>query len=186
MRKMFLITVSLLFFFNVVFSQTPVQFGLKAGINVSALKTNDQLSDHRSGYYVGGLAHIHLSRQFALQPEVFYSSQGAEYNSASKTKLNYINVPVLGQYMFGNGVRLQTGPQVGFITTAKSTGAGEEAIVKSSMKDTDFSWIIGASYLSPLRLGIDARYNLGIRDVSKNNADMRNRLWQVGLFYQFR
>jgi Outer membrane protein beta-barrel domain len=185
MRKMFLITVSLLFF-NVLFSQTPVQFGLKAGANFSALKTNDQLSDHRRGYYVGALAHIHLNRQFALQPEVSYSSQGAEYNSAVKTKLSYINVPVLGQYMFGNGLRLQTGPQVGFLTTAKSKGAGEEATIKSTVKDTDFSWTIGASYLSPLRLGIDARYNLGIRDISKNNADMMNRVWQVGLFYQFR
>jgi hypothetical protein len=33
-------------------------------------------------------------------------------------RLNYINVPVL-QYMFGDGFRLQTGPQLGILTNAK-------------------------------------------------------------------
>lgn len=185
MRKIVLFVASLLFYASVVFAQTsPVQFGLKAGANLSALKTNDQTSDHRTGYYAGGLAHIHLSKHFALQPEVVYSSQGAEYSSASKTKLNYINVPVMGQYMFWNGLRLQTGPQVGFLTAAKSKSGNEEASIKNTMKGTDFSWSFGASYLTRLGLGIDARYNLGLRDMSKNTADTKSRVWQLGLFYQ--
>jgi hypothetical protein len=99
-----------------------------------------------TGFHAGGLAHIHLNRHFALQPELVYSSQGAEYGSSSKTKLNYINVPVLGQYMFGNGLRLQTGPQVGFLTTAKSKDASEETSIQNFLKDADFSWSFGAGY----------------------------------------
>jgi hypothetical protein len=186
MGKISLIIVSLLFYVSVIAQSSPVQFGLKAGADLSAVKTGDQLSDHRTGYYAGALAHIHLDKHFALQPEVVYSSQGAEYSSMSKTKLNYVNVPVLGQYMFGNGLRLQTGPQVGFLTTAKSKGAGEETSVKSSMKNTDFSWVFGASYLTKPGLGLDARYNFGINDISKNNADLKNRVWQFGLFYQLK
>jgi len=184
MRK-FILTIVSLFFLSVVLAQTaPVQFGLKAGTNFSALKTDDRLSDHRTGYYVGGLAHLHFNRHFALQPEVTWSSQGAEYRE-SKTKLHYINVPVLGQYMFGNGLRVQTGPQLGFITTARSKGGAEETINKSWMKDADFSWSFGGSYLSPVGLGIDVRYNLGLTDISKTTADIKNRVWQAGLFYQF-
>jgi hypothetical protein len=186
MRKIALIMLSLLFFVSVVFAQSSnVQFGLKAGANLSALKTGDQLSDHKPGYYVGGLAHIHLSKHFALQPEAVYSSQGAEY-STSKTKLNYVNVPVLGQYMFGNGLRLQTGPQVGFLTSAKTKNAGEEISIKNSMKDTDFAWSFGTSYLTKLGLGIDGRYTLGLRDISKNAAGTKGKVWQLGLFYQLR
>ena len=185
MRKIILLTASLCLFTSVVLAQ-QVQFGLKAGANLSALKTGDQLSDHRTGYYAGAFSHLHLNRHFALQPEVMYSSQGAEYSSTSKRKLNYINVPVLGQYMFGNGLRLQTGPQVGFLTSAKQESGSEEATIKTSMKSTDFSWSFGAGYLSPVRLGIDVRYNLGLNDISKNNTDMKNRGWQLGLFYQFR
>ena len=185
MRKMFLITISLFFFVSAVFAQlSPLQLGLKAGTNFSALKTDNRLSDHRTGYHVGALAHIHLSSHFALQPEVTYSSQGAEYNT-SKTKLGYINVPVLGQYMFGNGLRLQTGPQVGFLTAASSKGASEESIARRSLKDANFSWSFGASYLSKFGLGIDARYNLGLTNFSKND-DLKNRVWQAGLFYQLR
>jgi hypothetical protein len=86
--------------------------------------------------------------------------------------------------MFGNGLRLQTGPQVGFLTNARSKGGGEEATIKTSLKDTDFSWSFGGSYLSRIGLGIDARYNLGLTDINKTAADMKNRVWQVGLFYQ--
>lgn len=187
MRKIILLTASLLFFTSVALAQTsPVQFGVKGGANLSALKTGAQLSDHRTGYYAGALAHIHLNRHFALQPEVMYSSQGAENSSTAKTKLHYINVPVLGQYMFGNGFRLQTGPQVGFLTAAQLESGNEEAPIKTSLKDTDFSWSFGAGYVSRIGLGIDARYNLGLNDVSKTSAEMKNRVWQVGLFYQFR
>lgn len=86
--------------------------------------------------------------------------------------------------MFGNGLRLQTGPQMGFLTAAQYKGAGEEATIKSSLKDTEFSWSFGASYLSRIGLGIDARYNLGLTDISKTSADIKNRVWQAGLFYQ--
>jgi hypothetical protein len=187
MRKIALIMLSLLFFVSVVVAQSSrVDFGLKAGTNLSALKTGDQLSDHRTGYYAGALAHIHLDKHFALQPEVIYSSQGAEYSSTSKTKLNYINVPVMGQYMFGNGLRLQTGPQVGFLTSAKSEGGNEETSIKNSFKNADVSWTFGASYLTNIGLGLDARYNFGINDISKSNTDLKNRVWQLGLFYQLK
>src|SRR3982751_377036 len=91
MKKVTLLTLSLCLLASIVLSQ-PVPFGIKAGANLSALKTGDQLSDHRVGYYAGAFSHLHLNSHFALQPEVMYSSQGAEYSSTSKSKLNYINV----------------------------------------------------------------------------------------------
>src|SRR4029077_5243598 len=101
------------------------------------------------------------------------------------SKLNYINVPVLGQYMFADGFRLQTGPQVGILTTAKTQNGDLEVDYDNAYKNLDFGWSFGASYITHSGLGFDGRYNLGITDIGKNNSDLKNRVWQLGLFYQF-
>jgi hypothetical protein len=89
--------------------------------------------------------------------------------------------------MFANGLRVQTGPQLGILTSAKfyPTAGGETKI--PNMNNVDFSWTAGVGYLSPIGLGIDARYNLGISNVYENSAgaEGKNRVWQFGIFYQF-
>ena len=72
----------------------------------------------KAGLHLGGLAHIHINPHFAIQPELVYSMQGGK-DGNEKLKLNYINVPILLQYMTNEGFRLQTGPQLGFLTSAE-------------------------------------------------------------------
>lgn len=188
MKKITLLGVLTLFFVTVTFAQqSPIQLGVKGGANFSTLKENESTSaNHRTAFHAGALAHIHVSSHFAIQPEVMYSAQGAEYSNNRKDQLGYINVPVLGQYMFANGLRLQTGPQIGFLVNAEAKNRHTETDFENTLKKTDFSWSFGTSYLTHSRIGIDARYNLGLTDISKNNRDLKNRVWQVGLFYQFR
>src|SRR5262245_56031481 len=111
MKRMFVLGAAC-FFATASFAQ-HVDFGLKGGVNVANLivEVPDDASS-RTGFYAGGLAHIHLNKSWALQPEVMYSSQGAKTGN-STVKVNYVNIPVLAQYMFGDGFRLQTGPQLG-------------------------------------------------------------------------
>lgn len=88
--------------------------------------------------------------------------------------------------MFDEGFRLQTGPQLGFLTTAKTKSGDLEVNRKDELSSIDFSWAFGASYLCRQGLGIDARYNLGINNISEDNDfEAKNRVFQVGLFYQF-
>jgi hypothetical protein len=85
-------------------------FGLKAGLNISSLDVKDGVDfDSKAGFHIGGLAHVHLSPHFGIQPEIVYSEQGGK-DGEDKWKINYLNVPVLFQYMTGSGFRLQTGP----------------------------------------------------------------------------
>ena len=186
MKKIiFMGTVCLLLNYVVKAKTAHAQFGLKAGVNIADIHVDNGEYDSRTGFYAGGLAHIHITRHFAIQPEVMYSSQGAELGSA-KYKDNYINVPVLAQYMTNNGFRLQTGPQVGFLTSAKNKTGNIELDVKDQMNTVDFAWSFGASYLSKTGLGLDARYNLGLSNVNDNESvEAKNRVFQVGAFYQF-
>src|SRR5688500_2205328 len=106
MKRMFVLGAAC-FFATASFAQ-HVDFGLKGGVNLANFKVEDNdNTDSRTGFHVGGLAHIHLNKTWALQPEVVFSSQGAEVGG-TKWKANYVNIPVLAQYMFGDGFRLQT------------------------------------------------------------------------------
>jgi len=187
MKKLLLVAgMGVLFFAQAGAQQT--HFGLKAGLNVSSVPVtdNDDFTS-KTGLHIGGLAHIHVSPHFAVQPELVYSMQGGKLNSTT-LKLNYLNVPVLAQYMTNDGFRLETGPQIGFLTSAKSKTGNVEIDQDDNFSAIDFSWAFGASYLIPRSdgLGLDFRYNLGISNVSdQNGATARNSVIQLGVFYQF-
>lgn len=185
MKALFFAVIATLSFTFIQAQHT--QFGIKAGWNLASAEVEDGNDwDSKSGIHVGALAHIHISRHFAVQPEVYYSMQGGEAGDL-KLKLNYINIPVLLQYMVNNGLRLQTGPQLGILTSAKTKLGDVEVDRDDQYSEVDFAWSFGASYIFPEGIGIDARYNLGLANVWENEAtgNVKNRVFQVGLFYQF-
>ena len=186
MKKIFSCAVAIILCASLAKAQ-ETHFGLKAGVNIASLNVSPG-GDYNSkaGLHIGGLAHIHLSRNFALQPEVVFSMQGGERDDDVKLKFNYINIPLLVQYMTENGFRLQTGPQLGLLVSAKSENGDVEVDIKDSFTSTDFSWAFGAGYLFPSGFGLDARYNLGISDVwDATSAKIKNSVFQFGVFYQF-
>lgn len=168
-----------------------VNIGIKAGANFYNINNDNGVEyDTKTGFNAGLLGHIHLAPQLALQPEVVYSSQGAKYNTAGlETKLNldYINVPVLLQYMFDNGFRLQAGPQVGFLVNSKSETNGSKSDI-DGLNAVDFGIGAGVGYVHPPSgFGVDARYNLGLSNIHEDDAvKSYNRGFQVGVFYLFK
>lgn len=195
MKQLFVVAAALLATTALNAQRTPTHqvsthFGLKAGVNVANIKIeNAGDGDSRVGFHAGGLAHIHISRYFALQPEVMFSAQGRRETIGGldfKTNLSYINVPVLAQYMAGSGFRLQTGPQLGILIDAETGVEDETSDVTNSYKTVDFSWAFGASYLTNSGFGFDARYNLGLSNINDlSSREVKNRVFQVGVFYQF-
>ena len=151
-----------------------VNLGIKAGLNMYNIHNDNNTSyNQRIGYNFGLLGHIHINSQWAVQPELVYSAEGAKNHN-----LDYINVPVLLQYMFDDGFRIQAGPQIGFLVSADN---------KADYNPIDFALSLGVSYVVPSTgFGIDLRYNHGLNDISKSNdVKSTNRGMQLGLFYIF-
>ena len=164
-----------------------VSLGIKGGVNVyNVHNNNDTKYDSKAGFHFGLLGHIHFDSNFAIQPEIVYSAQGAK-NGDTKYNLDYLNVPVLFQYMFDNGFRIQAGPQLGFLISAKSKNNNDNTDIKDYYKPIDFGASIGASYVfPPTGFGIDVRYNLGLSNINKNSeVNSTNRGLQLGIFYIF-
>ncbi|MDB5261542.1 MAG: hypothetical protein JWQ14_823, partial [Adhaeribacter sp.] len=143
--------------------------------------------DYKLGLHAGALAHIHITQQFAIQPELLYSNQGGKVHNADiKHHVNYIAVPVLGQFMFGDGFRLQAGPQISFLAGAKRQDQDDNKLnIKENYEAVDFSLAAGLSFVSSSGLGADVRWLFGlnnINDVPPRNT-VKNSLGQVGIFY---
>ena len=165
-----------------------INIGVKGGLNAFNIHTdNASNNDTKIGLHAGLLGHIHLKNQLALQPEIYYSMQGAK-NGNTDINLGYINVPVLFQYMYNNGFRLQGGPQLGFLINAKADNNGSTNDIKDVFNSIDVGLSAGASYVNPgTSFGVDARYNLGLTDISESSSTKStNRGFQVGVFYLFK
>lgn len=169
-----------------------VNIGVKGGLNLYNINNSNGVEyDTKAGVNFGLLGHIHLAKHVAFQPELVYSAQGAKYTiggTETKKNLNYINVPLLVQYMFDNGFRLEAGPQMGFLASAHSKTGDIKTDIKDDLKKVDVAVALGVSYVHPpTGFGVDARYNLGLTDINDNSSvKSTNRGFQIGVFYLFK
>ena len=179
------------------FASAQVQFGVKAGYNLSNVSLSGNSSgvsvSSKSDFSAGLLASVTLFSSFTLQPEVLYSGQGANASESGMTatlNYGYLNVPVLFKYQHSSGLFAETGPQIGFLLSAKEKADGQTVDTKSDTQSTDFSWAFGLGYKLPFGLGIDARYNLGLTNLAKGSGSsdgtVKNSVFQFGLFYMFK
>lgn len=171
---------------SAVFAQTA-NFGIKGGLNISSIDWSIDM-DSRMGVHLGVLAHIHLAPQWAIQPELLYSAEGAKQDVTGGEvtwKNDYINIPVMVQYMFNNGFRIEAGPQLGILASTEiqdDDGNDEEA--DDVFKSTNVSLGLGLSYLSNSGLGVGARYNLGLSEINEGAyPEAKGRTFQLSLFY---
>lgn len=186
----FLLTFLALVTITLATQAQHINIGIKGGLNAYTIEgDNSSTFDPKYSFHVGLLGHIHMGKQFALQPEVVYSVQGNKYNSGKDDmlSLNYVNIPLLIQYMFDNGFRLEAGPQLGILASAESKIAGTETDVKMNYVNSDIGLIVGFSYVKPSTgFGYDMRYCHGLSSInSKAPWNGFNRGFQLGVFYLF-
>ncbi len=162
-----------IFFISMTFYGQSIDFGLKLGANFSTLTDASGLKN-KTGFVAGAFLGIKFNDNFAIQPELLYSQQGAKF-SPGDFNLDYVNVPVVVKYYLIQGLNLQAGPQFGFLVNDN---------LASKPESFDLSGILGAGYDLPLGLRIDARYHFGFTEVIKN-GDSKNGVFSVALGYSF-
>jgi opacity protein-like surface antigen len=194
-----------------------IKFGAKLGLNVSNFSGDVTDSKSLIGAQIGGFAEIAISDKFAIQPELLFSMQGAKtnysetdvdysYSEASKTKLNYLNIPVLAKYSLSEKFSILAGPQFGILMSAKEdfdisetisgvTDSYSESVdAKDFYKTLALSFNLGATYSITENIFVDARYNLGLSSISKDftdefgdsfSSDIKNNVIQFSVGYKF-
>jgi hypothetical protein len=175
MKKILLSAVAVMAFGYAAQAQSEeIKFGVKAGANFTNF-SGDGDTDGKTGFYVGGLVDLPIVGNFHVQPEIQYSSEGAE-----DANLDYIRIPVMAKYYVMEGLSLQAGPEIAF-----KVGAEDDALDEGT-KSMDIGLGAGAAYELPIGLFFDVRYNLGLSDISDFGPfEVKNTGFQVGAGWRF-
>lgn len=153
---------------------SDMKFGVKAGLNNSNY-TGDADSDAATSFYVGGLVDFAVSEKFHVQPELLYSVEGADEDS-----MTFLRLPIMAKYYVADGFSLQAGPEFAFKIAA------ENDLTDEFSKSLDYGLGLGAGYELESGLFFDARYNLGLANISDvDGFDVGTSSIQVGLGYRF-
>ena len=104
-----------------------------------------------------------ISDKFGVQPEMLYSQQGNK-TANGRTRMDYLNIPVLFRYQLNEMVHLDLGPQAGFLLTAKDANGDD---FKDALSGFSFSIASGLGVDLSSGFTFAARYNGGI----SNDAD---------------
>jgi Outer membrane protein beta-barrel domain len=169
-------------------AQAQIALGLKGGLNFAKLDVNSSLASNiesRTGYHAGAFGLIKVA-MIGIQPEIIFSKQGTKYQVNTQdleANFDYINVPIIFKLYLAAGFNLQAGPQFGFLSKAEFQDAVTNATtdVKGFYKDTDTSLALGIGWDLPLGIIIDARYNIGLSDISNNSLtpETKNQVIQI-------
>lgn len=185
-----------------------IKYGAKAGLNIANQTGDVEDAKFLIGLHLGGFAEIKLAEQFAFQPELLYSIQGAKYefseegfSEEGKVKLSYLNIPLMLKYYATESLFVEAGPQIGLLLSAKEdysyndtewgeSGSEEGIDVKDAYKSIDFGLNLGLGYNITENIFAGARYNIGlsnILDFGDNEGDykVKNSVIQVSVGYRF-
>ena len=166
----------------------------KAGLNLVTL-TGDPDEKFRPSYVVGFEAEYGVNDNVGLVAGIQYSDQGCKEDADGtdvKYMFGYVNVPLMVQYYPVKGLALKAGAQLGFLMSKKASIDGKRidfdkiyAItgMPSDFRTFDVAIPMGISY-EYANFVIDARYNLGLIGVFKDESKYRNSVFQFTLGYK--
>lgn len=171
---------------NAAFAQAQVALGLKAGVNVSKLNTDDLESSSITSFHGGAFALFKFTA-IGIQPELLFSQQGSKIEDINtgdleELKMSYMTIPVMLKFYLPGGFNLQAGPQFGFLNSAELDGND----IKDELKSSDISANVGVAWDAPFGLVFDARYNIGLSDISDNSAlgELKSGIFQFSIGYK--
>ena len=189
-------------------AQTPLNFGIKGGLNISNL-SGDLMDDydHRVGLTIGAVVDISIPLSpVGVETGVYYSQKGAAFsdefningdlfNFDGTFKLDYLEVPILAKVNFGPpgplGLHVVAGPYVSYLLNAEydeSINGGTETYdVSDDIEPIDIGLTggLGVDFnLGLTKLNVQARYSMGMLDV-EDGMDYKNRVISVVAGFTF-
>lgn len=170
-----------------------VNFGIKAGGNLSNFSaTNLMSSESRGGFQTGAWSRISI-RSIYLQPELYYMQKESRLTKSTGNIINNvtfksIDLPILVGYSWGGDLlkgRLNTGPLISFSTGDRQTpgaAANGSGIIFS---DQNYAWVLGAG-VDVSRVSFDLRYEYGLNQLQNTELNSKIRPSVVSLSVAFK
>lgn len=171
-------------------AQENVSIGPIAGVSIANFRGNKSAignqTDWKPGLTIGGFYNYSSKTGFGFSGQLLFTQLGAQINNkTNEINLNYIQVPLLATFFFGKyGANVRPkiflGPSLNFLVGAKDKDGNNLSPDSNNRvyNPFDLGLTFGAGLNIKLQrkiwLNLDARYGLGLLDVSADNNKMMN------------
>lgn len=196
MKKIIILSAALLFA-GFAQAQSP-KFGIKAGVNIAKFAGDpDPNSEFNTGLAAGIYTNVPLSSGFSFEPSLEYSQKGAEFttalNSEMKTKITYLDLPIMFKYNVTPNFGLLAGPQVSFFLDQESKFVnGNSSTTFEGNNDSYRKSLAGGKLGLSYNFGpvmMNASYATDFQNLytdESGNRDLKNQVINVGLAFGFK
>jgi hypothetical protein len=177
--------LSILAALTIISVSVKAQFtlGVKGGVNVSKLNTDNYTQSNVAGYLVGAFARF--GKGLYLQPELYVGSKGGQFNYNSsgsnvggdaKVRFTTLDVPVLIGESFGASnfnVRAMVGPVYSYVLNRNTSFSDNLSSAYRDLGDYNHSTL---GYQAGLgvdlgNIALDARYEGGLTTLNQKYGD---------------
>lgn len=168
--------------------------------------------DPKYTFYIGGMAEYKINDNFGFQAEVLYSPLGGKekidgvnagvvyVGEHTKVDFGTLLVPVSAKYFITESFSVAAGANFGVILSAKQKtvigsdfmnvqveGDNGNVDIKDDIKKLNIAPFIGAEYMLENGLFFDARYSLGVSNLSNDGSGgkITNSFAQIGVGFKF-
>lgn len=168
--------------------------------------------DPKYTFYIGGMAEYKINDNFGFQAEVLYSPLGGKEKIdgvnagvvyvGEQTKVDFgtLLVPVSAKYFISESFSVAAGANFGIILSAKQKtvigsdfmnvqieGDNGEVDIKDDVKKLNIAPFVGVEYMLENGLFFDARYSLGVSNLSNDGSEgkITNSFAQIGVGFKF-
>ena len=191
----------ILFLLNslLLFSQAEPRVGLKAGYNLTQGNASgvDGVSySGGGGFSVGIYRDFKLGDKLGLESGLIVDKYGTKYIilgggigfTNASDKFTYLTIPFILQVQPKGKVSINTGPQLGFLLSAKTESGSQEEDVKEYTKGSMFNWAIGLEVNTGSNMDLGFRYLIGLTDINdaKDIIDASYKLNTIQLYVGLR
>jgi hypothetical protein len=186
-------------------AQGPM-FGVKGGLNYSTLAV-DEADDETSrwGYNFGVFARTAPESPIGLQVELLYCTKGSTttydalfglIEQEVDFNLNYLELPLMASFRFGELVELQAGAYAAYlvgasISSSGDLGSSDDNLDREDFTDLDFGVVGGVAFNLGPNAQIGVRYLHGMTNIADSDGadfalgDSKNRCVQAYLGFGF-
>ena len=189
------LVLSFMTFTSAQAQEKTASYGFKGGLNFSNLYT-DTVDDNNvlTGFNAGLYAKFPITNSIAIQPEISYTTKGAELvydntfaQGTAKFNVNYIEVPVLLVMNVTDNFNVHVGPYAAYMVSGKTTNDSNFGSSQSELDTDDFNKV-DAGISGGLGIDLDVvnfgvRYNYGLTKIGKDNSfissDAKNSVLNV-------
>ncbi|MCE7072047.1 porin family protein [Dyadobacter sp. CY327] len=198
MKNCIILLLAVTLFVTQAQAQENVSIGPIVGVSIANFRGDVANTDWKPGITVGGFYNYSSESGFGFSGQLLFTQMGAQNNNkTNELNLNYIQAPLLATFFFGQygdkvRPKIFLGPSLNFLVGARDKD-GNNLNGDSNNRvysPFDLGLTLGAGINIRLQekiwLNLDARYGLGLIDVTKDgNTNVKNQNFGINAGLSF-